>query len=225
MENQLYSYEEACELIQEKGLKMTMGRDEDLNKICQFGDHGSILNVNTLLYNRYQIHATEKDFNAIKRMGDSENLAIVLRENDKDEIEDMISGYEEVGSKAILFIKNGNRVLQLNDTDKNLPHEIVFFTNDNLDLVLDCLSENDTYKPKKKVAAPVYKPVKVVEPELTDDEIKDIYPEGCTVKHSKYGQGTITSIISGKITVEFEDSQTKVLAAKVCLKNKLLAVV
>ncbi|WP_029233316.1 hypothetical protein [Butyrivibrio sp. VCB2006] len=226
MDNQLYSYEEACELIQEKGLKMTMKRDEDLNKLCQFGEKGSILNVNTLLYDRYQIHATEKDYNAIKRMADSEGLAIVLKENDKDEIEDMITGYEEVGSKAILFIKNGNRVLQLNETDKNLPHEIIFFTNDNLDIILECLCENDTYKPKPKTSAPVVvKPQKVAEPELTDDEIREIYPEGCTVAHAKYGQGTIKSIASGKVVVEFEDSSERILAAKICIKNKLLAVV
>lgn len=225
MENLLYSYEEVCTLIQDKEMKMVMKRDDDLNKLCQFGEHGSILNVNTLLFNRYQIHATEKDYNAIKRMAESENLAIVLRETDKDEIEDVITGYEEVGSKAILFIKNGNRLIQLNATDKNLPHEIVFFTNENLDLILDTLCENETYKPKAKKVTPVYVAPKVVEPELTDDEIKEIYPEGCTVEHAKYGEGTVTNIASGKITVEFEDSLEKILAAKICIKNKLLKVV
>lgn len=227
MDNQLYSYEEVCEIIQDKGLKMIMKRDENLNKICQFGDRGSILNVNTLLYNRYQIHATEKDYNAIKRMAESENLAIVLRENDKDEIEDVISGYEEVGSKAVLFIKNGNRLLQLNETEKNLPHEIVFFTNGNLDLILDCLCENDTYKPKSKskVATPVVVAPKVVEPELSDDEIKEVYPEGSTVSHVKYGEGVVKTVAAGKITVAFADSVEKIFAAKVCIKNKLLTVV
>lgn len=225
MDNQLYSYEEVCEIVENKGLKAIMKRDEDLNKICQFGEKGSILNVNTLLFNRYQLHATEKDFNAIKRMADSENLAIVLRENDKDEIEDVISGYEEVGSKAILFIKNGNRVYQLNETEKNLPHEIIFFTNENLDLVLDCLCEVENYKPKKKTFTPVVVSPKVVEPELTDDEIKEIYPEGSEVTHVKYGQGTIKSVAAGKIVVEFEDSLEKILAAKICVKNKLLKLV
>lgn len=224
MDNQLYSYEEVCEIIQEKDLKMTMGRDEDLNKICKFGDRGSILNVNTLIYNRYQLHATEKDFNSIKRMAEAENLAIVLRENDKDEIEDVITGYEEVGSKAILFIKNGNKLYQLNETEKNLPHEIVFFTNENLDVVLECLCENDSYMPKK-AAAPVVVVPKVVEPELSDDEVKEIYPEGSAVKHVKYGQGTIKSVESGKIVVEFADAAEKILSAKICIKNKLLAVV
>lgn len=225
MDNQLYSFEEVCELIQDKGLKMTAGRDEDLNKICKFGDRGSILNVNTLLYNRYQIHATEKDYNAIKRMAESEDLAIVLRETDREELEDVISGYEEVGSKAILFVKNGNKIYQLNDTEKNLPHEIIFFTNENLDLVLECLCENDTYLPKTKAAAPVVVAPKVVEPELTDEEVKEIYPEGSAVMHVKYGQGTIKSVDAGKIVVEFGDAAEKILSAKVCIKNKLLAVV
>ncbi len=225
MENILYSYEEVCELIQNKGLQITMGRDEDLNKICQFGNHGSILNVNTLIYNRYQFHATEKDYNAIKRMAESENLAIVLRETDKDEIEDVISGYEEVASKAILFIKNGNRVLQLNETEKNLPHEIIFFTNDNLDRILECICENSTSKPKNKVTAPVVVAPKVVEPEMTDDEVKEIFPEGSVVKHGKYGKGIVKSVVSGKITVEFEDAAEKILSAKICIKNKLLTAI
>ena len=222
MENILYSYEEVCELIQNKGLQITMGRDEDLNKICQFGNHGSILNVNTLIYNRYQFHATEKDYNALKKMAESENLAIVLRENDRDEIEDVIAGYEEVASKAILFIKNGNRVLQLNETEKNLPHEIIFFTNDNLNRVLECLCESSTSKPKNNAVAPVVTAPKVVEPELTDDEVKEIYPEGCKVSHGKYGNGTVKSVSSGKIIVEFENASEKILSAKVCIKNKLL---
>lgn len=225
MENQLYSYEEVCSLIQDKGMIMTMMRDEDLNKLCQFGNRGSILNVNTLLFNRYQIHANEKDYNSIKRMAESEGLAIVIRETEKDEVEDVITGYEEIESKAILFIKNGNRVLQLNDTDKSLAHEIVFFTNENLDLILECLCENDSYKPKPKVAAPVVKLVKPVEPELTDDEIKNIFAEGCEVTHNTYGHGMVKSVLNGKITVEFDDSVEKILSAKICLKNKLLSVV
>jgi hypothetical protein len=224
MDNQLYSYEEVCELIEHKDLKILKKRDEDLNKICQFGERGSILNVNTLLYNRYQFHATEKDFNAIKRMAESENLAIVLRETDKDEIEDLVSGYEEVGSKAILFIKNGNRLIQLNETEKNLPHEIIFFTNENLDLILDCLCEIDKSKTKQKVAAPVVKVTKVAEPELTDEEIREIYPEGCAVTHTKYGHGIVKSVSAGRITVEFDNSVEKILGAKICIKNKLLTV-
>ena len=224
MDNQLYSYEEVCELIEHKDLKILKKRDEDLNKICQFGERGSILNVNTLLYNRYQFHATEKDFNAIKRMAESENLAIVLRETDKDEIEDLVSGYEEVGSKAILFIKNGNRLIQLNETEKNLPHEIIFFTNENLDLILDCLCEIDKSKTKQKVAAPVVKVTKVVEPELTDEEIREIYPEGCAVTHTKYGHGIVKLVSTGRITVEFDNSVEKILGAKICIKNKLLTV-
>ena len=75
------------------------------------------------------------------------------------------------------------------------------------------------------MAAPVYVAPKIVEPELSDDEIKELYPEGCTVEHAKYGQGTIKSVATGKIIVEFEDSLEKILAAKVCIKNKLLKVV
>ncbi|WP_026498798.1 hypothetical protein [Butyrivibrio sp. WCD2001] len=224
MENQLYSYEEACELIQEKGLKMTTDRYADIDKVCKFGDHGSILNVNTLLYSRYQLHATEKDYNYIKRMAEADNLAIVLRETDVNEIEEIISGYEEVGSKAILFIKNANRALQMNDTPKNLPHEIIFFTNENLCFVLDCLRENAVSNAKTKPVAPVVKTTKIVEPELTDDEIKNIYPEGCTVTHTKYGQGIVKSVSTGRITVEFADSVEKILGAKICIKNKLLTV-
>lgn len=223
MDNQLYSYEEACELIKDKGLKVSIKRDDDLSVLCQFGNNGSILNVNTLIYDRYQIHATEKDYTSIKRMAESENLAITITENDKDEIEDIISGYEEIGSKAILFIKNGNKLYRLNETENYLPHEIIFFTNENLDLILECLCENTTYKPKAPVT-PVVAP-KVIEPELTDDKIKEIYPEGSTVEHAKYGTGTVKSVATGRITVEFEGSNEKILGAKICIKNKLLKAV
>ena len=144
-------------------------------------------------------------------------------------LEAVIAQYEEVTSKAILFIRQGNRVLQEKNAERNLPHVIIFFTNENLDFVLDCVKENALKKEKEKTvepkrAMPIYKPAAPKLPELTDEEIKDAIPEGSLVSHTKYGTGTVKAVLEGKIKVLFENSVEKIFAAQVCIDKKLLTV-
>ncbi len=224
MNNLLYTYEEVCDLIGEKGLTQ-FERDDARDKfLWQFSKSGSSLHVRTIMQSRYVLYATEKDFTSLKKKAEESNLAIPLTERDKNVIDQLIGQYEGVASRAILFIKNGNRILQKEDAEKKLPHVIVFFTNENLDFVLDGLCKNDQYKDKKE-AVKVYVPAaKPKLPELTDDEIKSSIPEGAVVSHSKYGKGTVKAVIEGRIKVLFEDSVEKIFAAQVCLEKNLLTV-
>ena len=138
-------------------------------------------------------------------------------------IEELIAQYEAVASKAILFIRNGNRILLKEDAEKKLPHIIVFFTNENLDYVLDILSSNDQYKEKIKEVKFIPAP-KPQHPEISDDEIKDVIPEGSMVSHKKYGKGIVEAVASGRIKVLFDDSAEKIFAAQVCIDKQLLTV-
>ncbi len=231
MNNLLYTYEEVCERIEEKELGQ-FERDDARDKfLWQFSKNGSSLHVNTVMQSRYVLYATEKDFNYIKRKAESLMLDLVLKESKKEMLEAVIAQYEEVTSKAILFVRQGNRVLQEKNAEKNLPHVIIFFTNENLDFVLDCVKENEIKKEKEKEKAaapkrvmPIYKPAAPKLPELTDDEIKDAIPEGSLVSHTKYGTGTVKAVIEGKIKVLFENSVEKIFAAQVCIDKKLLTV-
>ena len=67
--------------------------------------------------------------------------------------------------------------------------------------------------------------VRTAAQDLTDDEIRNVIPEGCTVTHKKYGTGTVKAILEGKIDVLFEDSGEKVFAANLCINNRLLTVI
>ena len=58
--------------------------------------------------------------------------------------------------------------------------------------------------------------------ELTDEEIKNVIPEGCAVFHKKYGMGTVKAILEGKVDVLFEGSVEKVFAASLCIDKQLL---
>lgn len=148
MNNLLYIYEEVCDLITQKGLDHYK-REDDYDKfIWTFAKNASSLHVNTVSQSRYVLYATEKDFNLIRKRAEEANLGITIKESKKDVIEMLVSQYEEVASKAILFIRNGNKGLLQNPDEKKLSHVIYFFTNDNLEFILDCLSENVLYSEK-----------------------------------------------------------------------------
>lgn len=227
MNNLLYTYEEVCDLINERELKQFERKDAADRFMWQFAKNASVLMVKTIMESRYVLCANEKDYNLLKRKADAKGLGIVLTEKKKDDLELMITQYEEVGSKAILFVKHADRVLQESIPEKGLPHLVLFFTNENLEFVLDGLCDNPSYKEKVvEVKAPkIMTAPKPVVPELSDEEIRDLLPEGATVAHCKYGKGTITAVLGGKIKVMFEDSAEKVFAGNVCINKKLLTVV
>ncbi len=235
MNNLLYIYEEVLDLIKEKELDHYEREGARDKFLWQFAKGGSSLHVNTVMQSRFVLYATEKDFNFIKKKADDANLGIVLKESKKEVIEQIVSQYEEVSSKAILFIRNGNKGLLQNPEEPKLPHVIYLFTNENLEFVLDCISECEktaavASKAKTSTAAragfsKVIVAPKPKLPELSDDEIKGILPEGCAVSHTKYGHGVVQAILGGKIKVLFEDSVEKTFAAQVCIEKKLLAVI
>jgi len=234
MNNLLYIYEEVCDLIKEKEIDLYEREDAQDKFICQFAKGGSSLHVKTVMQSRYVLYATEKDFNLIKRKSDAANTGIVLKESKKEEIELIVSQYEEVASKAILFIRNGNKGLLQNPDEKKLPHVIYFFTNENLDFVLDCIKENleagaKTAKTKisRETATMVRRTVVVPKPkmpELSDEEIMETIPEGSEVSHAKYGIGTVESVFDGKITVLFDGAVEKIFAGTLCVNKKILTV-
>jgi 3D (Asp-Asp-Asp) domain-containing protein len=286
MNNLLYIFEEVCELITTKGLDHNERENDEDKFIWSFAKNGSSLHVNTVSQSRYVLYATEKDYNLIHKRAEDKGLGITLKESKKDVIELLVSQYEEVSSKAILFIRNGNKGLLANPDEKKLSHVIYFFTNENLEFILDCLAENELYSEKirqekiyaeklkaseelkalataqtklmksqkygrSRLSAPASEGSSVknikstaygvasatiftktasagsntAASELTDEEIKNVIPEGCLVSHKKYGQGTVKAILEGKIDVLFEDSVEKVFAAQVCINNKLLTVI
>lgn len=286
MNNLLYIFEEVCELITTKGLDHNERENDEDKFIWSFAKNGSSLHVNTVSQSRYVLYATEKDYNLIHKRAEDKGLGITLKESKKDVIELLVSQYEEVSSKAILFIRNGNKGLLANPDEKKLSHVIYFFTNENLEFILDCLAENELYSEKirqekiyaeklkaseelKALATAQTKLMKsqkygrsglsvpasegssvknitstaygvasatiftktasagsnTAASELTDEEIKNVIPEGCLVSHKKYGKGTVKAILEGKIDVLFEDSVEKVFAAQVCINNKLLTVI
>lgn len=286
MNNLLYIFEEVCELITTKGLDHNERENDEDKFIWSFAKNGSSLHVNTVSQSRYVLYATEKDYNLIHKRAEDKGLGITLKESKKDVIELLVSQYEEVSSKAILFIRNGNKGLLANPDEKKLSHVIYFFTNENLEFILDCLAENELYSEKirqekiyaeklkaseelkalataqtklmksqkygrSRLSAPASEGSSVknitstaygvasatiftktasagsntAASELTDEEIKNVIPEGCLVSHKKYGKGTVKAILEGKIDVLFEDSVEKVFAAQVCINNKLLTVI
>ena len=162
MNNLLYIYEEVLDLIKERSLDKFEREGAEDKFLWQFSKTGSSLHVNTINQSRFVLYATEKDFNFIKKKADDANLGIVLKESKKEMIEQIVSQYEEVSSKAILFIRNGNKGLLQNSDEPKLPHVIYLFTNENLELVLDWIVESEntkaaTSKAKTSTAARTHK--------------------------------------------------------------------
>ncbi|SCX97424.1 hypothetical protein [Butyrivibrio sp. INlla14] len=244
MNNLLYIYEEVLDLIRDKNLDKFEREGARDNFTWQFAEKGSSLHVQTVNQSRFVLYATENDFNLIKRKADEANLGIVIKESKKDVIELMVSQYEEVGSKAILFVRNGNKGLLQNPEEPRLPHVIYLFTNENLEFLLDCMVEAQQTKKVASTNSKSAKPIrpvrptpeskigiyrafatpKVKAPELSDEEIENALPVGCEVEHARYGQGVVQTIADGKVTVLFEDLVEKTFAASVCIDKKLLKI-
>lgn len=240
MSNLLYTYEEVCDLIKERNLPQFEREDSEDKFLWQFTKTGPSLHVRSIMQSRYVLYASERDFNTVKRKADAAGLGIALRETKKEEVELVAAQYEEVASKAILFIKNGNRGLNMDPLEKSFPHVVIFFTNENLEFVLDIIKESKITTTKSEEAPAAKAPgritrraiaarpalVKLSEktPDLSDDQVKEVFPEGCTVFHDKYGKGTVTDISDGKITVIFDGLMVKIFSAGVCVNKKILTV-
>ncbi|MCR5556976.1 MAG: hypothetical protein K6F75_05380 [Butyrivibrio sp.] len=192
MNNLLYIFEEVCDIITEKGLDH-FEREEDEDKfIWNFAKNGSSLHVNTVSQSRYVLYATEKDYNLIHKRAEDRGLGISLKESKKDMVELLVSQYEEVASKAIMFFRNGNKGLLQNPDEKKLPHVIYFFTNENLEFVLDCLSENELYSEKVRQEKEYSQKLKASEElkALADAQTK-------LMKSQKYGRSRISATTAG----------------------------
>ena len=221
MEAELYSFDEVCGMIEEKGFKRFDRHDDQVKHTWQFKDRGSMLCVDTLFNSRFVIYATERDFTALKRKADAQGLSEPVSIQDKNKINEMIGMFENVGSRAILFIKHGNKRLNPETAEGYMPHEIVFFTNDNLDFMLGCLGEIESYVVPKVTYVPKKPLVKEI-PAISEEELLDKFPVGCAVSHARYGEGTVEDASEGKITVTFDDGTQKVFAAALCVQKNLL---
>ncbi len=222
-ETGFYSFEEVCSLIEEKGLNRFERDNADLNSIWQFGPKRSCLQAHTTVFDRYVLYATESDYNAIRKKADEEGLALILTEKSAELLDTVINEYENVKSKAILFIRNGNRIMQPSPVECSISHKIVFFTNENLEFVLDIIAENEKSR-KKTGPQKVYTfvPKKEKEPEIEAEKISEIFPIESRVLHGKYGEGTVTNISDGRITVDFDDFEEKIFSATICITKSLL---
>ena len=192
MNNLLYIFEEVCDIITEKGLDHFEREEDDDKFIWNFAKNGSSLHVNTVSQSRYVLYATEKDYNLIHRRAEDRGLGIGIKESKKDMIEMLVSQYEEVASKAIMFLRNGNKGLLQNPDEKKLPHVIYFFTNENLEFVLDCLAENELYSEKVRQKKEYAQKLKASEElkALADAQTK-------LMKSQKYGRSRISATTPG----------------------------
>lgn len=218
---ELYSFDEVCGMIEEKGFKRFDRHDDQVKHTWQFKDRGSMLCVDTLFNSRFVIYATERDYTALKRKADAQGLSEPVSIQDKNKINEMIGMFESVGSRAILFIKHGNKRLNPETAEGYIPHEIVFFTNGNLDFMLSCLAEIESYVVPKVTYVPKKAVVKEI-PVISEEELQDKFPVGCVVSHARYGEGTVEDTAEGKIRVCFEDGTEKIFAAALCVSKNLL---
>ena len=84
------------------------------------------------------------------------------------------------------------------------------------------------YKAKEIEELPKYddSPVNIKEvvEKITDTDGKMLYPIGSKVLHQKFGEGVVTDILDGHISIDFDDAGEKVLGLDVCIANGYLKV-
>lgn len=60
---------------------------------------------------------------------------------------------------------------------------------------------------------------------ISDTEGKKLYPIGSEIRHQKFGEGYITEISDGHITIDFKDAGKKILALDVCVAKGYLEII
>jgi len=85
------------------------------------------------------------------------------------------------------------------------------------------------YKAKEIEELPQYNDTPVNKKEeiekIADSEGKKLYPIGSKVQHQKFGVGFVTDISEGHISIDFEDTDEKVLGLDVCVAKGYLKVI
>ncbi len=59
-------------------------------------------------------------------------------------------------------------------------------------------------------------------PKMSDEDIKQMFPIGCIVRHKKFGDGEVRDICDGVISIKFMNESEKELSVDFCIKNKLI---
>lgn len=133
----LYTYEEAVERMESAGLSRRHRADDFKLKYRQFGEEGSSLHVKTSRSKRFILYSTVSDFVNIKSEASRCNKEIIYL-GTKDKGFDI----QENNPNTIILIQNGNRILH-NSAESILPHEILFFSNDSFDFIINVLAKNE----------------------------------------------------------------------------------
>ncbi|WP_026667031.1 hypothetical protein [Butyrivibrio sp. AE2005] len=60
---------------------------------------------------------------------------------------------------------------------------------------------------------------------ITDAEGKKIYPIGSKVRHQKFGDGFITDISNGHVSIDFENVGEKILGLDICVAKRYLEII
>ncbi len=136
----IYSFEEAVEIMEDKGLGRQMRSDDAKLHYRQFCENGSSLHIHR---GGFVLYATTTDYVNIKSAVKEKNVKYLLIEGTKDkaQIKESVKVSKRDSTEAVVLIQNGNRILH-NPSESELRHEVDFYTNENFEFITDVLAEN-----------------------------------------------------------------------------------
>lgn len=139
----LYTYDEAMEIMNRKGLGHHIRKDEISCKLRQFCKDGSSLHVKTARGKRYNLYCTDKDYKNILKAVETENrTSTLILAKSRNDAEQQFSLAEKNPDKKMIIVCSGNQLLHSTTAEKTLKHQITFFTNEDFEFVVDVLYKN-----------------------------------------------------------------------------------
>ena len=92
----------------------------------------------------YALYSTDTDYTNIVAACKKDNCKyIVVNELDRTTINDLVEMIKESEPETIVCIKDGNKIVNPSTAESYIPHYVKFFSNDNLEFVLDVLYQNE----------------------------------------------------------------------------------
>ena len=138
---EIYSAEETKRIIANKGLGHFERADD--KRYHQFNKDASSLHIK-VRKREYALCSTDTDYSNIVAACKKDNCKyIVVNELDRTTINDLVEMIKESEPETIVCIKDGNKIVNPSTAESYIPHYVKFFSNDNLEFVLDVLYQNE----------------------------------------------------------------------------------
>ena len=219
VEEKLYSYDEAMQVMDEIGMSEFRRNDAKASKLRQFSQGGTSVEILTAGNRYFVFYMTDADYRAVSEAAKAECKDLELKVKTNSELKQKIKEIRSENLDVIVCMYRGNKIINPNSATSLQNHEVIVLTNSNFVFVLNVLKQN-TVNIKKLTPK-----LQVVDNNINSPfVIPDGFAEGNKVLNPKRGIGVIQKLYDGKAEILFEKGEVVKFKIEDSVKNGFLKI-